>query len=291
MFSVCAALILAALILATTMNMLCIAKLRCVWGAILSETRFSSLPIGGKSLPASADSRPMLVVIHDFAPVFLRELNVIVETLHPIVGWQMSAAVVPRWHGSWCGNTDEGYRELLGAVQERLLHGWTHQSRFSFHPISLLTGQADELRGLRSTVIIRRIHEAQAEFTELTKKPAEGFLPPAWQLPIRSTELSSFRFVMRYRSLECCHDPNRARSLATWSWDWGRFGWLSWGGELLGTLQLLSNSKAIPCIAIHPMDVRRGCLPRAARLIRRLMEGGCVPTTATRLMSEEGDNP
>jgi len=65
----------------------------------------------------------MLVVVHDFAPVFVRELNTIVETLLPIVRHHLSAAVVPRWRGNSGGHADEGYRELMSIVQERLLHG------------------------------------------------------------------------------------------------------------------------------------------------------------------------
>ena len=245
----------------------------------------------GKSVVSLDGSRPMLVVIHDFSPVFLRELNTIVETLLPIVGRQMSAAVVPRWQGSSGGRADESYRELLGTVQERLLHGWTHQSRHPFRPISLLTGRADEFRGLDSSTIHERIRSAQIEFTELTGEQAQGLLPPAWQLPIRSTDLASLRFVMRFRGIECCRNPNRVRSLVTWSWDWGRLGWLARGGELIGSMLSWRDPTAVPCIAIHPADVRRGCLSHAVRRIRHLIDLGYEPTTATQLMSEPRGMP
>ena len=226
----------------------------------------------------------MLVVVHDFAPVFVRELSTIVTALLPIVGQQLSVAVVPCWQGSSSGNRDEGYRELLGVARERLLHGWTHQSRDSWRPVSLLTKRADEFRGLDATTIRERIRLAQTEFTELTGEVAQGLLPPAWQLPIRSTELGSLRFVMRFRGLESCRDSHHVRPLVTWSWDWGRLGWLSRGGELIGTLLSCRNPTAIPCIAIHPADVRRGCLPHAVRVIRQLIDSGYEPTTATELM-------
>ena len=235
----------------------------------------------------------MLVVIHDFAPVFLRELNIIVEALQPALGSRMSVAVVPRWHGvpnptATSRFANGGFRDLMASVEERLLHGWTHQSQHRFRPVSLLTGQADEFRGLAESVIQERLRTARAEFAELTGEQAHGLVPPAWQLPIRSTELASFRFVMRFRSLECCQDPHRVRSLVTWSWDWGRLGWLSRGGELIGGVLRRCDSAAIPCIALHPADVRRGDLPRAVRRIRQLIDSGHEPTTATRLMSESG---
>ncbi len=286
----------------------------------------------------------MLVVIHDCAPVFVRELNTIVETLLPIVGQQLSVAVVSCWQGCSSGSTDAGYRELLGVACERLLHGWTHQSCDSWRPVSLLTGRADEFRGLDAATIRERIRFAQTEFFELTGEVAQGLLPPAWQLPIRSTELgtgsklcsdfracslpsagrvreggrvanrlddppsspalpaegredsgklfrteslTSLQFVMRFRRLECCRDSSRVRPLVTWSWDWGRLGWLSRGGELIGSFLSWHDPTAIPCVAIHPADVSRGCLPHAVRVIRQLIDSGHEPTTATELMSEE----
>ena len=245
-----------------------------------------------RSIEISAEvSRLMLVVIHDFTPVFLRELSEIVERLYPLIGRQMSAAVVPCWHGSSQGNSSDGYRKLLNAVEERLLHGWTHQSRCSYHPISLLTDRADEMRGLDRQTIIHRIEAGQAAFTELTNQPALGFVPPAWQLPMKSMELASLQFVMRFGAIESCQNPGRVRRLATWSWDWGRLGWLSQGGELLGSIQSLREPDAIPCVVVHPVDLRRGYLYREERLIQKLLNCGYVPTTATRLMSEGADHP
>ncbi len=296
-----------------------------------------------KPVDSPTGSRPMLVVVHDCAPVFVRELSTIVTALLPVVGQHISVAVVPCWRGCSSGNGDAGYRELLGLARERLLHGWTHQSRDSWRPVSLLTGRADEFRGLDATTIRERIRFAQAEFTELTGEAAQGLLPPAWQLPIRSTELGTgsrllsdfracslpsagrvreggrvanrlddpppspalpaegreesgklfrtesltpLRFVMRFRRLECCRDPQRVLPLVTWSWDWGRLGWLARGGELFGSLLSHRDPSAIPCVALHPADVRRGCVPHAVRIIRQLIDSGHEPTTATELMSD-----
>ena len=65
---------------------------------------------------------------------------------------------------------------------------------------------------------------AQRDFIRLAGHPAMGFVSPAWQLPIPSTELESFRFVMRFRALESCKDPEQVQRLATWSWDCVRLG-------------------------------------------------------------------
>jgi len=233
----------------------------------------------------------MLIAIHDFAPVFLRELNEIIERLYPLIGRHLSAAVVPCWRGSSEGNATDEYRSLLDAVEERLLHGWTHQSQFPYHPISLLTGEADEMRGLDCQTILQRIEAGQAAFTELTNQPALGFVPPAWQLPIGSMDLVSLRFVVRFGTIESCQKPACVRRLATWSWDWGRLRWLSRGGEILGQTQKLCHPSAIPCVVIHPVDLRRGYLSHAEQLIRKLLDRGYVPTTATQLMSQGAETP
>ena len=260
-------------------------------GPVLADLRYVDATAESTSDISGERKRPMMVVIHDFAPVFIRELNEIVETLDPLIGRRMSAAVVSCWHGSSRGNSSIEYQRLLNAVDERLLHGWTHQSNSLYHPISLLTGRADEMRGLDRQTIIQRIEAGQAMFTELTEQPALGFVPPAWQLPILSADLATMQFVIRFGAIESCQNPTRIRRLATWSWDWGNLKWLSRGGEILGKIQSLCRPAAIPCVVIHPVDVRRGYLQHAKRLIRNLQERGYGPTTATRLMSEGATTP
>ena len=129
----------------------------------------------------------MLVVVHDFSSVFLSELRYIAEKLEPILGRQMSAAIVPRWHGNRGCTSNATYRDLLMRFSEQLLHGWTHQSAGRMRPLSLLTGASDEFWGLDEAAILERLEFAQADFRELTGKNAEGFLPPAWQLPISAS--------------------------------------------------------------------------------------------------------
>jgi hypothetical protein len=226
----------------------------------------------------------MLVVVHDFSSVFLPELRHIAETLEPIVGQQMSAAIVPRWHGTHAGTSMATYRDLLMRFSEQLLHGWTHQSTGRMRPLSLLTGASDEFWGLDEAAILERLEFAQADFRELTGKNAEGLLPPAWQLPISASRLSSLKFVMRFRCLEPCRDHGRAQPLATSSWDWGRLGWLGYPGELTGHIRRRTSRVAIPCIAIHPIDIRRGYFARAVRLIEALARSGYRAVTASELL-------
>lgn len=228
----------------------------------------------------------MLVVVHDFSSVFLAELNEIVNRLTPLVGRQISAAIVPRWHGGAACFKNDGYRKLLMRCSEHLLHGWTHQSAGRFSPISLLTDSAAEFRALSASAILKRIESAQADFQELTGHRAEGLLAPAWQLPIAAARLSMLKFVLRFDRLELCGSGRAALPLATWSWDWGRVGWLAYGGEWLGHVLSRVRRVAIPCIAIHPIDVRRGYLARALSLISNLIQMGYRALTASEILSE-----
>ena len=233
--------------------------------------------------------RVMLVVIHDFSSVFLSELTYITEKLAPLVGQQMSAAIVPCWHGEERCLGNAAYGDLLSQYAEHLLHGWTHQSQGRWRPISLMTGASDEFWGLNEATIVERIDSAQTAFRKLTGRDAAGFLPPAWQLPIRASRLSRLKFVMRFGCLESCSARGQKRRLATSSWDWGRLGWLGYGGEWMGDLLRWSRRTTVPCIAVHPIDVRRGHFARALRLVESLLRRGYRPTTATELMRVQDD--
>lgn len=229
----------------------------------------------------------MLVVIHDVSSVFLSELDYIVGKLEPLLGRRISAAIVPRWHGTGGCQSNAGYCDLLMKFSEKLLHGWTHQSEGRLRPLSLLTDSADEFWGLDETAILNRLELAQADFQELTGQYAEGFLPPAWQLPISASRLPLLKFVMRFGCLEPCRRDFIIRPLATSSWDWGQIGWLGYPGEWLGSILRRSRRSAIPCIAIHPIDVRRGYFAHAVGLIESLLRIGYRAATASELMSAQ----
>ena len=228
-----------------------------------------------------------LVVVHDVAPLFTPQVWEVVRELSPLLGNHLTAAVVPSWHGGPSGASIGEYRELMDCFRERILHGWTHQSQHPKGLLSLLTRQADEFRGLAPSAIRERVQFGQTAFIALTGQPACGLVPPAWQLPIPSTELDCVRFVMRFQSLESCIDPTQVFRLATWSWDWGRLGFLAPGGEVLGRLLSWKFPQAIPCIAVHPVDVERGWFKKALRLVEQLLDLDYAPALGSELFSGE----
>ena len=230
----------------------------------------------------------MLVVVHDVTSVFLSDLELVVDGLKPLLGTRMSAAIVPRWRGTTRCRDNLPYRHLLDRFSERLLHGWTHQSHSWIRPISLLTDSADEFCGLSHAAILHRIENGRSDFRELTGTDAEGILAPAWQLPISARELNSFRYVIRFWRLESCDEEGHDRPLATSSWDWGRLGLLGYAGDWVAAIQRRYRNGVIPCIAIHPVDVRRGYFERAMKLIERLIRSGYRPVTASELLPVGG---
>ena len=231
------------------------------------------------------ENRQMLVVIHDFSSVFLPELTEIVDALDPVVGTQISAAVVPRWHGHQGCASNGQYRDLLKRCREPILHGWTHQNANRMRPMSLLTDGANEFSGLNEAQIYRRLEQAQAEFREMIGRNAEGLLAPAWQLSIPASQFSNLKFLMRFRSIDSCQEDGLTRPLATWSWDWGRIGWLGYGGDWIGRVLHRTRRQAVPCIAIHPIDLQRGFFTRALNLIQTFKQNGYQAVTAAELLA------
>ncbi|MBM4074375.1 MAG: hypothetical protein FJ267_01870 [Planctomycetes bacterium] len=228
--------------------------------------------------------RPFFVIAHDVASPFVSEIHEIVECVRPVIDSGFMAAVVPRWHGGPKNESSTDFRRLVSCFDECLLHGWTHQSRSWLSPVSLLTNRADEFRGLDRTSIEHRLEMAQNDFRDFFGYCAEGLVPPAWQLPTPSFGLRQFRYVMRFRVIEDCRDVNQRQRIATWSWDWGRVRWPAFTGEFIAKYLEKIEPTAIPCVVIHPQDVKRGYMPRIRALIERLIEDGFTPTTVSQIM-------
>lgn len=220
-----------------------------------------------------------VIAVHDVAPVFRSELEVIVRALGGLVGPTVSLAVVPCWHGRWPLTAHPHFAGWLAERGgERLLHGYEHRSPNPRRPRSRVVGGADEFVGLSAAAAEERVHRGQALFRRVFGDEAAGFVAPAWQMgSLHAPRLASagIRFVVELAGLTTV-DGTR-RSLASWSWDVGWLASRSRLGELAGSLLALRRD-AIPCVTVHPADVRRGHLPHALARIRRLLEAGRQPT-------------
>ncbi len=201
------------------------------------------------------------VCVHDVHPRFAPELSVIIAALRERLGERWSAGVVPLPDGKpWA---DRSLLELLSGA-ELLLHGCTHR-RHSRSPVARWLGGADELVGLTAAAAAGRIARGVAAMTALTGEAPRGFLPPAWRMGA-AEHPAGLDFVVR---LDRLVRRDGTVPLATFSWDVGPLRSVGWLGEGLGALLALSRQR-VPCIALHPADVRRGFLPRALERIDAL---------------------
>ncbi len=230
-------------------------------------------------------SKPFLIVVHDAAPLFEAELAAIFEQLNQRVGPRFSCAVVPNWHDEFRWDRNSGVASLLKHCDELLLHGWIHRRAASLSPVSWLAGRPDEFNGLTPAVIQQRIDWGLGELRGALDLQPNGMIPPAWQLPVSSPDVSGLDYVMRFRRLESCSDASSAVRLATWSWDWGRLRLFEWPGDWFGSLQHWLEPSVVPCVAIHPVDVPHGWLPRIDGLVQKFLDNGFTPVTPGELMA------
>jgi len=235
--------------------------------------------------------RPFLVCIHDATPAYASETRMMIRDLVPLLGRRLSFGVVPNWHGEWPLAAHPDYCRLVQeGSEELLLHGFFHQRQRGWGPATLLAEGCDEMNGLDLEETRRTIERGQCVFTEVFGAPARGFLAPAWQLGyvrLGSGSTQELEHVLGFFSLESRAD--RKVSLATWTWDCGRWGRLGYLGHGIGRL-CQSLDRGIPTLAIHPRDLERGFWPRILRLTQELLDTGYEPSTpAAVLEASDGE--
>ena len=228
---------------------------------------------------------PFLICIHDATPAHARETLRISRDLAPHLGRTLSFGVVPDWHEQWPLTAHAGYcRAVQDASEELLLHGYFHQRRSGWGPVSLLASRCDEMNGLGPEQTTATIERAQRVFEEMFGAPARGFLAPGWQKGhVRQANARSMGLdhVLGFFSLQS--SDGRRIPLATWTWDAGRWDWLGHIGHGVGRLLQATHGR-VPVLAIHPRDVERGFWPRILRLTRELVDNGYQPTTPAALL-------
>jgi peptidoglycan/xylan/chitin deacetylase (PgdA/CDA1 family) len=211
-----------------------------------------------------------------------------IRDLAPCLGRRLAFAVVPDWHGEWPLAAHPDYcRWLRESAEELLLHGYFHQRRRGWGPVSMLTGSSDEMNGLTPDETRRTIARGQHVFDEAFGAPARGFLAPGWQtgrVDLRNAGLHELQHVLGFFSVES--RTGRRIPLATWSWDCGRWAWLGHIGQGLGWA-LQSLNRRVPVLAIHPRDLQRGFWPDILRVTRSLLDAGYRPITPAGLLDAE----
>ncbi len=219
------------------------------------------------------------VVVHDITPQQWEPLAAIIRQLQPLVGQNLSAAVVPCWQGEPLRKAPLGFIDWVKShFAEILLHGCTHQHPGAGGPVGWLTGQSNEFTGLSTSAAVERLQRGQAILTECFGQPAAGFVPPAWQWGPINLELlktSGLRYGVGMAGIY--YVDGRRAPLATWSWDAGVCAPLGYAGEALGAVRFKLRKEAIPCLVFHPLDVERGFVSRGIQLIEKNLSAGRKP--------------
>ena len=225
-----------------------------------------------------AGHRPFVVCVHDAAPAFRRELDEIVARLAELVGRTLCLAVVPSWQGRWPLTRDRGFCDWAqAAAGELLLHGYTHATSQPKRLWSRIVGGANEFAGLPASDAHARVAQGQAIARAVFGEELPGFVAPAWHMgALDHARLrgSGVRYTVGIARLT--DGEGRRVPLATWSWDAGPIRTLGAAGELIGRMAAL-RAHAVPCVVLHPADVRRGYLPRALARVRSLLARGRQP--------------
>jgi peptidoglycan/xylan/chitin deacetylase (PgdA/CDA1 family) len=235
-------------------------------------------------------TRRFLVCIHDVTPAYATETRAMFRDLAPLLGRRLSVGVVPDWHGEWPLTAHPGYCRLVrDCAEELILHGYCHRRLRGWGPASLLAASSDEMNGLDPGETRRTLERGQRVFTEVFGEAARAFLAPAWQLGhvrLDDANAPGLRHILGFFFLES--RAGKRVSLATWSWDCGRWGWLGHLGPGIGRLSQSLN-RGVPVLALHPRDLQRGFWPEILRLTRELLDAGYEPGTPAGLLDAEVD--
>ncbi len=221
-----------------------------------------------------------VVCIHDAWPANGPEVSQILDAVRLLVGEVVSVAATPLPLGRpW--PEDEGTARLVRLLRERvaevLLHGLTHARPVSLSPLSCLIGRNDEFARVPHDETVARLRRGRMMLAGIGRD-VRGVLPPAWRAGKIPAALgdAGLDFVVGMSSVRGAGGRNVP--LATWSWDPGPAAPLANLLELWGTV-LTCRRSAVPCVAIHPADLRRRLLPRATKRIERLLRAGLRPAT------------
>jgi predicted deacetylase len=219
------------------------------------------------------------VMLHDVAPCFASEVDQFAETLSPLVGTTMAAAVVPCWGGTPLTDDDRPFLDRVRANYGNIqLHGFEHFRPKGAGLVSLFASGKDEMNGLSPEATDRCLAEGQEILKRWMGRAARGFIAPTYQIGNASPQRLArvgIHYTVGYRQVVT--SDGRVLPISTWIWDVSPIRLLCRAGYRLGNLQYRLRSGALPCVTLHPLDIRRGFLPQIVRTIERLLRDGRKP--------------
>lgn len=223
--------------------------------------------------------RVFCVMLHDVAPRFEREVDHFVESLSPALGNMMTAGVVPCWAGEPLTDRDRPFLERVQrGFGNLVLHGYTHTRQRGRGFVSRIAAGLDEMNGLSIEETDDRLSCGQQVMQKWFGEPARGFIAPTFQIGHATPERLArhgIQYTVGYRYL--VDAQGQRLRLATWCWDVSPISVLNYAGHWIGELNYRLRQTAIPCLALHPLDLERGFLPRIMQTVKKLLEVGRAP--------------
>ncbi|MDB5343433.1 MAG: hypothetical protein JWP89_1810 [Schlesneria sp.] len=224
-------------------------------------------------------SRSFCVMLHDVAPIYASHVATFTQSMAPLVGNMMSAAVVPCWGGVPLGDND---RAFLDRVRDEyaniLLHGYEHFRPGRRGLKSKIADGKDEMNGLDPAETDRRLAAGQEILERVMGQPACGFIAPTYQIGFATPErLAKFGIHYTVGYGKVATSSGQRLPLATWVWDVSPIRLLCRVGYRLGQIQYRFRKHALPCVVLHPLDLERGFLPQIELTVQRLLRAGRQP--------------
>ena len=191
----------------------------------------------------------------------------------------MSAAVVPCWGGVPITERDRPFlKRVRDEYSNILLHGYEHFRPSGRGLVSAIAAGKDEMNGLNPSETDRRLAAGQEILARCLGQPATGFIAPSYQIGFATPErLAQFgiRYTVGYSRVVT--STGQRLPLSTWVWDVSPVRLFCRAGYRLGDLQYWLRKHALPCVALHPLDLERGFLPQIERTVRKLLHAGRQP--------------
>jgi len=256
----------------------------------VNGTATTSLP-SFLTASASAARRPLVVSVHDVAPVTREAAERIIVDLARHGVTRTSILVVPNYHYSGVSTLDPPFVRWLQSLEEQgneiVIHGYFHERpRRSNETLReraitrVYTQDEGEFYDLDYDGAFRRISQARDEFVAAGLRP-RGFIAPAWLLSAEAERAAAdaemeyttrLRNVLDLRSGETFPARSLVYSVRN---GWRRTMSLAWNAALFRRLE----HTPLVRLSIHPVDFNYPTIWRQIVRFIRQMSGTREPTT------------
>jgi predicted deacetylase len=224
-------------------------------------------------------SKSFCVMLHDVAPIYDSHVATFTQSMAPMIGNAMSAAVVPCWGGVPLKEKDRPFLDRVRAEYANiLLHGFEHFRPGPGGLVSKISDGKDEMNGLDPAETDRRLAAGQEVLERWMGQPARGFIAPTYKPGFATPDrLAKFGIHYTVGYGKVVTSTGQSLSLGTWVWDVSPIRLLCRLGYRLGEIQYRFRRNALPCVVLHPLDLERGFLPQIERTVRKLLDAGREP--------------